>query len=123
MATLAWAPGAAPVALRVEATFHAVGRSPRSALDDRFEVPSIAGSLVIGSSQRALRRVRPYLLFGGGAFNTTLGPAREWHLGLSAGLGAEMQLGALRWFGEVRAQQVQDGSPTRLFPVSVGLLF
>jgi len=119
-----------PVGFRVDGIFQRLGLD-----DDTFDqsFQTIAGTLsaVYAFKVSETQKIRPYLLGGGGYYNSKvtqgnggLDTGSEGDLGIQGGLGVNFTAGRMGLFLEGRAHHVfTDGASSTFIPITLGVRF
>lgn len=110
-----------PLGVRADVFVHGFRRKTfGGTLSRRTTIPGATVSLVLPLG--VAWAMRPYVLGGGGAYQTEYGNGRAWHPGLAAGAGVRFDVGRLDAFIEGRVHRTETSTP-RLVPLSVGIGF
>ena len=119
-----------PVGFRVDGIFQRLGLD-----DDTFDqaFQTIAGTLdaVYAFKVSESQKIRPYVLAGGGYYNSkvtkgtgTADAGSEGDLGINGGLGVNFTAGRMGLFLEGRAHHIfTDGASSTFIPVTLGVRF
>jgi hypothetical protein len=116
-----------PFGVRFDGIYNSFPRSNAAGNTSGFRVAGLLGNLIYAFPAST---VKPYLLAGGGIYNTRLdltGSKSENHSGLNAGAGVTFGIGPTAAFIESRyhfvSREPSKGGVIHFVPVTFGLLF